>query len=169
MTKSKTKQSDTTNQLSIFDILQSKAREAATHDAKQHAGSMDFRSELCAALAQDIKHAHDEQGRELSRYEVAARISHLLNYEVSKSTLDNWTACSHEGRTPDAVEVATFVRATGGERRAIECVSRHAGIFALPGPDALRAEIRKREEIVERERREIQRSKTLLSELERRR
>lgn len=130
-----------------------------------HAGSLYFRAELCAALSQDLTHAHCEAGRELSRFDVASAMSNLLNYEVMKSTLDNWTSVSHDGRVPDAIELAAFVRATG-QRRAIECVSRHAGIFALPGPDALRAEIRRREEIIERERREITKSKVLLKEVE---
>jgi hypothetical protein len=163
MTKTNKKASDTTKQLTIFDLLKSQTEQAAK---QVHAGSLNFRPELCAAMSEDIRHAHDENGRLISRFDVVARMSNLLNYEVQKSTLDNWTAVSHDGRVPDAIELAAFVRATN-QRRAIECVSRHAGIFALPGPDALRAEIQRREEIVERERKEISRSKVLLKEVER--
>ena len=166
MTKSNKKSLDTTNQLTIFDLLKEQSEQATRHDVHAHSGSLNFRSELCAALAQDLKHAHDEKGRELSRYDVSARMSNLLNYEITKSTIDNWTAVSHDGRVPDAIELAAFVRATN-QRRAVECMSLHAGIFALPGPDALRAEIQRRTEIIEREQNEITRSKNLLKEVER--
>ena len=165
MTKLNKKASDATKQLTIFDLLKSQTEQAARHDVHARAGCLNFRSELCAALAYDLKHAHDEHGRELSRYDVSARMSNLLNYEIPKSTIDNWTAVSHDGRVPDAIELAAFVRSTG-QRRAVECMSRHAGIFALPGPDALRAEIRRSEEVIEKERKQIARSKTLLKEVE---
>ena len=166
MTKSNKKTSDATKQITIYHLLKEQTEQAARHDATAHAGSLNFRPELCAAMSDDIRHAHDENGREISRYDVAARMSNLLNNEVLKSTLDYCTAASHEGRIPDAIELAAFVRATG-QRRAIECMSRHAGIFALPGPDALRAEIQRRKEIVAREKTEIKRSETLLKEVER--
>ncbi len=157
MTKLKKKSSAATNQLTIFDLL----KQAAPHPA----GCLDFRAELCAALAADIKYACDEQGRELSRYDVAARMSNLLSREITKSILDNWTAPSHDGRIPDAIEMAAFSRATGG-RRAMEVISKHAGLFTLPGPEALRAEIQKLYEDGRRIKDEMRKRRMLLREVE---
>lgn len=126
---------------------------------------MDFRTELCAAMSADIKHAADEQGREISRYDIAARMSNLLHREITKSTIDNWTAVSHEAHTPDAVEIAVFARATGG-RRAMEAMARHAGLFTLPGPEALRAEIQRLYEDGKRIKDEMKKRRILLAEVE---
>ena len=166
MTNRKKKPSHPTTQTTIFDWLL-KAEEATRQSDPVPSGSMNFRSELCAAMSADIKHGVDEQGRELSRFGIAARMSELLGYEITASTLDNWTAPSHTDRTPDAVEIAAFVRATGGQRRAIEVITRHAGLVTLPGPDALRAEIRKFEEAARKAKHEVRKREALLKEVER--
>lgn len=153
-----------TNQISIFDLIQ-KAEQDLRQSTPHPAGCMNFHSELCAAMSEDIQHATDDQGRELTRYDIVARMSNLLNREIMKHTLDGWTAPSHDNRVPDAIELSAFVRATG-QRRAIECMARHAGIFALPGPEALRAEIRKMEEDIKRKKSEIRKRETLLKEVE---
>lgn len=166
MTNLRKKQSHPTTQTSIFDWLL-KVEEATRQSTPAPSGSMNFRAELCAAMSADIKCAADENGRVLSRFGVSARMSDLLGYEVNASTLDNWTAPSHTDRTPDAVEIAAFVRATGGQRRAIEVITRHAGLVTLPGPDALRAEIRRWEETAKKAKHEVRKREALLKEVER--
>ena len=161
MTKTNKKSCHTTNQLTIFDLLKTQAEACGYQN-----GSMDFRTELCAAMSTDIKHAIDEQGRELSRYDIAARMSNFLNREITKSTIDNWTAASHEAHTPDVIEMAAFSRATNG-RRAMEVISRHAGLFTLPGPEALRSEIQRLYEDGQRIKDEMKKRRILLAEVER--
>lgn len=100
-------------------------------------GSLDIDAEFRNALSDDIKTCPQ------SRYQIAARMSELLGSEVTKSQLDNWTAESHELHRMPAQFLAAFVLATGGQRCAMETVTRHAGIFALPGPEALRAEMQR--------------------------
>ncbi|MCK9420258.1 MAG: hypothetical protein M0R70_12850 [Nitrospirae bacterium] len=158
MTKSNKKTSPATNQLTIFDLL--------CQSAPHPSGCMDFQAELCSAMSADIRHAVDEQGRELSRYDIAARMSNSLNREITKSTLDNWTAASHDAHIPDAIEMAAFSRATIG-RCAMEVISRHAGLFTLPGPEALRSEIQTWKETRNRAYKEIRKRELLLSEVER--
>ena len=51
-------------------------------------------------MSADVKHAMDEEGRELSRYDIAARMSNMLHREVTKSTIDNWTAASNNTGRP---------------------------------------------------------------------
>lgn len=100
-------------------------------------GSMDIDKELKAAIADDIKHAVDERGRELSRAAVAARMTDLTGDEITPSTLNNWTAASHPHSMPSKY-LAAFVTATNCHS-AIETISRKCGLFALPGEEALRA------------------------------
>ncbi|MBF0487526.1 MAG: hypothetical protein HQK98_05135 [Nitrospirae bacterium] len=100
-------------------------------------GSLDVDKELKAAIADDIKHAVNERGRELSRAAVAARMTDLTGDEITLSNLNNWTAVSHPHSMPSKY-LAAFVVATN-QRRAIETISRKCGLFALPGEEALRA------------------------------
>jgi hypothetical protein len=151
-------------QTSIFDWLQA-AQIAATQNTSHKPGSCDIDSELRAAVSQDLKHAHNISGRELSRYEVAATMSELVGCEVTASMLYNWTADSHEKHNMPVKYLPAFVQSTGG-RRAFEVLSHHAGLFALPGPDALRSEIRRIEEQIEKLHIEKGRRKTLLQEVE---
>ena len=163
MTKKNSKSSDTTSQLTIFDLL--KKGEELAHGSAPAAGGICYRTELCAAMAEDIRQASG------SRHDIAARMNNLLNRDADQrpitiNTLNSWTAPSHHDYTPDAMELSAFVRATG-QRRAIEIVNRHAGLFALPGPEALRAEIQKMKEQNQRLQREIAKRESLLEEVER--
>ena len=119
------------------------------HDNNPLNGSMDIDTEIRAAISQDIKHAHDSTGRELSRYEVAARMSELTGIEITKSMLDNFSAESHEKHRFPCQFLPAFVITTG-QRMAFEVLSRRSGLFALPGPEALRAEIQRLDEEIRR-------------------
>lgn len=168
MTKRKQNSSNATNQLTIFDLLK-KAEEVA-HSSASTCGSIGYRAELCAAMAADIRHATDDQHREISRHDIAARMNNLLHrdedqHPITINTLNSWTAPSHADYTPDAMEISAFVRATN-QRRAIEVVNRHAGLFALPGPEALRAEIQKMREQEQKLKREIAKRESLLEEVD---
>lgn len=128
-------------------------------------GSLDIDSELRAAISEDLKQARDG-ARALSRYEVAARMSELVGQEITKAMLDNYTAEAHEKHRFPCQFLPAFVLATGGQRRAFECLSRHAGLFALPGKEALRAEIEKLDEEEKRIRSEKAKRRLYLKEIE---
>ena len=133
MTKKNKKTSPATNQMRLFDLL--------SEQAKGPTSAFDLFStggEFRAAMTEDIKRAVDEHGKELSRYDVAAKMSNLLDKEVTKSMIDNWTAQSHSGHNIDLDELVAFAMVTRGHR-AVNARFRPAGLFALPGPDALRA------------------------------
>ena len=105
------------------------------------AGSLDIVKDFKAAMAEDLRHASDKNGRLLSRYEVAGAMSELLDKDITKDMLDNWTARSH----PHCMRgdfLPAFIMATGG-RRTFEVLGRKAGLFVLPGDEALRADIHK--------------------------
>jgi hypothetical protein len=97
------------------------------------------------ATSEDLCHAIDERGIEISRAQVAARMTDLLGEEITLSMLNNWTATSHPHEMPLSY-LPAFIRATGGQRRTAELLSKHAGLFLLPGPEALRAEIQRIDE-----------------------
>ena len=149
-------------QITIFDFIM-QAAEQTTHAARPAKGSLDMDKELRAALSDDLRHAKSESGRELSRAEVAARMSDLTGEEVTLSTLNNWTAPSHPHSIP-AKFIAAFVRATGG-RAAFEAMSRNAGLFALPGPEALRAEIQRLDEEMKKVKKEKDKRTLYLREI----
>ncbi len=117
-----------------------------------------------AALTDDIRHGADEAGKELSRYEIAARMSDLIGEEITKSMLDNWTAPSHPHTMPAEI-LPAFVLATG-QHQALEVLSRKAGLFALPGPEALRAEIQRIDEEIKRKQADKQKRMIFLREVE---
>lgn len=149
------------DQPSLFDVV----RETTSFRKESvPKGRMDIDREFKAALSDDIRHAHTTSGRELSRAEVAARLTDYLGEEISLTTLNNWTATSHPHQIP-ASYLPAWVYATNG-RRAIETISRHSGLFLLPGPDVLRAEIQRLEEEEERIKREKEKRKFYLREVE---
>ncbi len=162
----KTKKESSTGQQNIFDWL--KKAEALTRQTERIVkGGLDIDSEFRAAISEDIKHAVVPcSGRELSRYEVAARMSDLIGQEITKSMLDNWSAESHEKHRFPCQFLPAFVIATGGQRRAFEVLSRHCGLFALPGPEALRAEIQRLDEEERRIKAEKMKRKIFLKEIE---
>ncbi len=124
-------------------------------------GSLDCDSEFRAAVSFDIKTCP------LSRYQIAARMSELTGQEITDSMINNWTADAHEGHRFPCQFLPAFVLATGG-RRAFECLSRRSGLFALPGPEALRAEIQRIDEEIKTKREEKQKRMRYLKEIERR-
>lgn len=145
------------DQLSLLDLIRQQAQAPAPT-----MGALDIDSELRAALAEDIKACP------LSRYQIAARMSELINTEITKSQIDHWTADSHVLHRVPAGYLAAFAVATGG-RRAIETVARHAGLFALPGPEALGAEIQSLDEQIKKLKDQKRSRLALRRELEKRR
>jgi len=124
----------------LFDLL--------TEQAKQPTPAFDIFStgtEFRAAMTEDIKRAVDEHGKELTRHDVAAKMSNILDKEITWSMLNNWTAPSHSGHNIDLDELVAFAMVTRGHR-AVNARFRPAGLFAIPGPDALRAEYQRLDE-----------------------
>jgi hypothetical protein len=153
-------------QPSLLDWIK-KAEEASRQTALPIKGSLDIDSELRAAVTEDLKHAVVPcTGRELSRYEVAARMSDLYGQEITASMLYSWTSESKEKHRFPCQFLPAFVIATGGQRRAFECLSRHSGLFALPGPEALRAEIQRIDEEIKKKQHEKQKRQMFLKEIE---
>ena len=149
------------DQPSLFDFIKETIQQQSTTSK----GSLNITNQVKLALSEDLKHAVADCGREISRAIVAARMTDELGEEITLSMLNNWTATSHPHEMPLSYFPA-FIKATGGQRRAAEVISRHSGLFILPGPEAIRAEIRRRDEIVEAAKAEKREWVTLLKKVE---
>lgn len=92
-------------------------------------------------------------------------MSHLVGQEISKYMLDAWTAESKDGHRMPAEFLPAFCLVTE-DRRPLGLLAENAGLFALPGPDALRSEIRKLEEEERRIKQERRKREMFLKEME---
>jgi hypothetical protein len=98
------------------------------------AGSLDYSVELAHALSEALKKSPK------SRYEIAARMSELVGHEISKATLDAWTAESKTGwRFP--FEYAAAFEVASETTCLQELLCRKRGSRILEGEEALQAEL----------------------------
>ncbi len=89
----------------------------------------------------------------LSRHQIAGEMSHLIGETISKEMLDSWTRESDEingrpGRHVPAEFLPALCRVCG-DNGPMMVMGEVAGVFVLPGPEALRAEIQKLEEQIQ--------------------
>lgn len=145
------------NQLSIFEFLENAQNEIARAGKSPGGMAVDvsFRERVSDAL----------RNCPLSRYQVAARMSELTGADITKTMLDSWTAESKEQHRFPAVFLPAFCEAVGSTE-LLRMLGQVVGAFVLPGPDALRAEIRKLEEEIEQKQAEKKRRTIFLRELE---
>lgn len=153
----KLKQRIDIRQVSLFDILKNLQEEKTTN---RPPGSFDIDSQFRAAISEALK------GCPLSRYQVAARMSELVGSEITKAMLDSWTAESKEGHRFPAIFLPAFCEATGCSE-PLKLMGRLVGVFILPGPEALRAEIQRIEEEINRKQIEKRKRLMFLKEIER--
>lgn len=97
-------------------------------------GSLDYENELRLVLSQALK------ATPKSRYEIAARMSELTGHQITKETLDAWTAESKKPwRFPFQFAAAFEVAC---ETTCLqELLGRKRGCQVLVGDDALYAEL----------------------------
>lgn len=141
---------------SLLEVLE---RMQADNSTQVEEGSLDVAEKLRIALTQALKQCP------LSRWEVAGKMSELLGQEVSRFMLDAWTAGSKEGHRFPAEYLPAFCRATGSQE-PLRMLAQAAGMFALPGPDALRAEIKRLEEDERKVRAEKRKREAFLKQME---
>lgn len=144
------------NQLSLFETLKFlQEREAVSKSS----GSMDIDRFFREAISEALKNCP------LSRYQVAARMSELAGQEITKAMLDSWTAESKEGHRFPAIFLPAFCEAVGCSE-PLKILGRLVGVFVLPGPEALRAEIRRLEEEIGKKQQEKKKRLIFLKEME---
>jgi len=139
---------------SLFDIIKN-----CQDMAEKPAGSFDvdrqFRESVNAAL----------KACPLSIYQVAARMSELLGQEITASMIYSWTAESKNKHRFPAIFLSAFCEATGTST-PLAILGRPVDAFVLPGPEALRAEIRRIEEEINKKQTEKRRRMVFLKQME---
>lgn len=144
-------------QMSLFDLLTKAQQEPESELSREGVANVQdrLRLALCAAIKQSP----------LSRWEIAGQMSHLLGHEISKYSLDAWTAESKDGHRLPAEYLPAFCQVTG-DRTPITILAEVGGMFAMPGPQALRAEIQKYDEQERKARAEKRKRMRFLEEME---
>jgi hypothetical protein len=154
---SKRKKRIDNRQMSLLDVLQ---RCSLKEPEKATVGELNIGNRLRLALVDAIA------GSSLSRHQIAGEMSHLLGCEVTKTTIDSWTAESKERNRIPAEYLPAFCRVTG-DRESIRLLAEHGDMFAMPGPEALRAEIQKFDEQERKARAEKRKRLRYLEDMER--
>lgn len=129
-------------QISIFEYLQKISEQQTGQNPTE--GKFRIVEQLRASIRAAIKECP------LSRHQIAGEMSHLLGETITKEKIDTWTRWSdetngHPRRHIPAEYLPAFCRVTGSNEPLI-IMGRMVGLFVLPGPEALRAEIQKLEE-----------------------
>lgn len=83
----------------------------------------DLNLKLKKAIAEDIKHAKNKKSLKMTRTEIAKAMTIILGEEVTKTTLNNWTATSHTRHRFPILYLPALCRVTG-QRRALTLILR---------------------------------------------
>jgi hypothetical protein len=153
----RSKKIDNGKQLSLFEALTLAQNTASAEHPEE--GEANIREPLRRAVVAAIKQCS------LSRWEIAGKMSHLLGVEVTKFQLDAWTAESKEMHRVPAEYLPAFCMVTR-DHGPLRLMAEAAGLFALPGPDALRAEIQRLDEQERKIKAEKRKRSLFLNELE---
>jgi len=154
MTKKK-KRLDT-NQISLFDIIQNYQNDKPV---PKPVGSFDIDHQFRAAISEALRWSP------LSRYQIAARMSELTDTDITKTMLDSWTAEAKVQHRFPAIYLPAFCEAVGCND-PLKMIGKLVGMFILPGPEALRAEIQRIDEEIGRKQSEKRKRMLFLKEME---
>jgi len=143
------------NQLTIFDAILNLQQQDVQ---SKPTGSFDIDRQFREAISDALKRCP------LSRYQVAAKMSELTGCDITKTMLDSWTAESKENHRFPAIYLPAFCEATT-QREPLNILARLIGVFVMPGPEALRAEIKKIEEEISRKQQEKKKRIMFLKEM----
>lgn len=158
MAKSRKRLDVSPNQLSLLDLLEQEIQE---REAELVEGTLNIHIRLKAALSVALRKALPK-----SRWEVAGEMSHSIGTEVSKYQIDSWVAESKDHKIPGEY-IPAFCTACG-DITPLQVISDPCKVFAVQGPDALRAEIQKDDEEIKTKRSEKKKKEALLAALEER-
>ncbi|EHP39391.1 cytoplasmic protein [Cupriavidus basilensis OR16] len=104
---------------------------------KNEAGGLDIAMTVREALVDTLSAAGS---RGMDRHDVAAQISRLSNYDISKHMLDRYCAPSADGWRFPAEAIPAMVVATG-DYRLLEVLAERCGCRVYRGQEAMLAEI----------------------------
>jgi hypothetical protein len=142
------------DQLSLFDMLK--------QDQGEREQVRPARLNIFAQIDASIKNAIRNAPK--SRENIADEMSELTGEKVTIGMINNWTATSHTHEMPGRFYAAFCVATSDIELIRIQAEA--AGVYTLPGPDALRAEIQKLDEETKKLQAAKKKRKAFLQELE---
>jgi len=142
-------------QIYLFDIIKNFQEEMP---APKPVGSMNIDRAFREAISEGLKGP-------LGRYQIAVRMSELTDTDITKTMLDSWTAESKVQNRFPAVFLPAFCEAAGSTE-PLRMLGQLIGVFVLPGPEALRAEIQRIDEEITRKQAEKRRRLVFLKEME---
>jgi hypothetical protein len=122
------------NQLSLFDTVISTYYDHIVKPRQINIVNYNVSNQLRNLLSEGLKRC------ELSRWEVAARMSELMETEVTKTQLDSWTAESKEYHRFPAEYLPAFCRATGFVE-PLRIMAELVGCYLLESTEALMADL----------------------------
>jgi hypothetical protein len=154
MTKHTQKTVSETQQMSLFELL-SQDRTERTETAP---GRMCISARLMTAVRMAVKQAPK------SRETLCDEMSELAGAEISINMLSSWCAESHPHRLP--AEYLPALCAACGNTQPMQILAEASGLFALPGPDALRADMQRDVEQKREIDRRIRQKEALIKALE---
>lgn len=143
-------------QLSLFDVIRNLQNDKP---ASIPIGSFNVDRPFREAISEALRQSP------LSRYQVAARMSELTGTDITKTMMDSWTAESKEQHRFPAIFLPAFCEAVGSNE-PLKMLGNLIGAFVLPGPEALRAEIKRIEEDIARKQNEKRKRLLFLKEME---
>lgn len=144
------------SQLSLLDLIQ---RAKEMEEAPSELGQINIERDLRLAMSEAVKKCP------LSIHQVAGEMSHLLGETVTADMIYSWTAESKNKHQVWGSRLPAFCRVTGS-RRPMEILVQASGMYCLPGPEALRAEIQRLREEELKVSRERKKRELFLRELE---
>ncbi|MDD2366657.1 MAG: hypothetical protein PHN84_10890 [Desulfuromonadaceae bacterium] len=131
MAKNTQKNVSEIQQMSLFDLL---SRDRAER-AEIAPGKMCISARLMTAVKLAVKQAPK------SRETLCDEMSLLAGAEITINMLSSWCADSHPHRLP--AEYLPALCAATGSTEPMRIMAEASGLFALPGPDALRADMQR--------------------------
>lgn len=154
MTKAKQKIVTDPSQMCLFDLLlQNKAQRDEVAP-----GRLCISARLMAAVRAAVKQAPK------SRETLADEMTELTGADITVHSINSWCAESHPHRLP-AEFVPALCQATGSTE-PMQIMAEASGLFALPGPDALRADMQRDVERKKELDRKIRQKEALIKALE---
>lgn len=147
---------DNPRQLSLLDAI------AAAEALRRRAPAQGELAGLEARVQQSLSAGFTRSP--LSRWQVAGEVSNLLGRDVSKHMLDKYTGYEAPHHCPPDV-LAALCRVLR-HTEPLCLLAEAAGMFCLPGPEALRAEIQHLREEEKKVRGEKKKRETFLAQIE---
>ncbi len=152
---------DNKRQVTIFDLIKELSRSHPTTE-----GKFKIIDQLRIAIREAIKNSP------LSRHQIAGEMGHLLGETITKEMIDSWTRGSDElngrpGRHIPSEYLPAFCYVTECNT-PLQIMAEIAGVFMMPGPEALRAEIQKLDEQIKGAQAKKKKRQLFLKEMERR-